>query len=156
MQNSAYIKREGSGSRAGLNSSFSTKGNHTSLSLSLCPHERCVRALRLDSSASDVARLKKKKKNRRWFFFFLPHQLLKTSPPHPLSLNFHTWPPGAHCSRSLTHLARGDWLKHKHQRQTFDLVCVLFERASDLIQQPTIWQTFWLLKRPIISHCVRH
>lgn len=39
-----------------------------SLSLSLCPHESCVRALRLDPSSSDVAQQKKRK--RTFFFFF--------------------------------------------------------------------------------------
>lgn len=58
-------KKRGSRSAAGLNSSFSTKRNHTSLSPSLCPHEECVRALWPVSSASDVPRLGKRKKKMR-------------------------------------------------------------------------------------------
>lgn len=90
--------------RAGLNSPFSTKRNHTSpspslslllslsLSLSLCPHERCVRA---PTGLERIRRCAAEKKGKANVDFFSP-PTLKTSlvpscfvliyiPPSPLS-----------------------------------------------------------------------
>lgn len=67
-------KRDGSSSGAGLNSSFSSLQREITRLFSLCPHENCVRALWLDSSASDVSQLKKKEKNKTNVGFFPNNQ----------------------------------------------------------------------------------